>query len=247
MTPQEVVKVTDAQYLALKDMHNGIVPYDFEKIGYDESAYGYTVSDGLMLGKYASPSLNDGYHSWDVLAHESGHNFFGGTSSFYYTLAVPYPFLQESLAVLSASYTENYILKNNLSLGINADTLADTIYVFKDEDGYQEDRYNQYVSEGMKFNLSDVLTSQALDWKMIQYGNLYGFENYKKLSKIFESDNANKFTFQNDGVSAEEQSTFIIAVLGYSFNKDFRTDFKKLNFPINDSLYNQVLESFHNI
>jgi hypothetical protein len=247
LIPEEVVKVTDAQYLALKDMHNGIVPYTFERIQYEESAYGYTLSDGLKLGKYASPSFNNGHHSWDVMAHEQGHNFFGGTSSFYYALATPYPFLQESLAVLSASYAENYILENNLSLGISARALADIIFVFNEEDSYQEGRYNNYTLAGSKFNISDTLTSQALDWKMIQYGKLYGFENYKKLSKIFESENTNKFTFQNDGVSAEEQSTFIVAILGYSFNKDFRTDFKKLNFPINDSLYNQVLESFHNI
>jgi hypothetical protein len=238
LTPAEVVKATDAQYLALRYMHNGIKPYDFERIEYQEDVYGMTMPNGLKLGKYASPSMNNGHHSWDVMAHEQGHNFFGGTSGFYSQLATPYPFLQESLAVLSASYSYNYI-KNN-SLGLSPNTLADMNFVFTDEDKYQKSMYEQYIANGKRFNISDVLTSQALDWQMITYGNLYGWNNYKKLAKMFEDNIAGNFTFYKDGASDIEQSTYIIAILGVSFNKDFRSDFKNLSFPVNETLYSQI-------
>ncbi len=53
---------------------------------------------------------------------------------------------------------------------------------------------------------------------------------------------ANYFTFQLDGVSDVEQSTYIIASLSASFQRDFRQDFISLNFPIDEVLYTQVYD-----
>jgi hypothetical protein len=82
---------------------------------------------------------------------------------------------------------------------------------------------------------------------MIQYGKMYGFENYKKLSKIFEDSNSKKFSFQLDGVSPGEQSTFIVAALGVSFGKDFRQEFANLSFPINNSMYDEIYPILNSI
>jgi len=245
ISKEQVVKVTDAQYLALKDMHNGIKPYNFTKIEYQSDVYGMTTPYGIKLGDSAFPSLNNGNYRWEVMAHEQGHNFFGGTSQFYYQLATPHPFLQESLAVLSAFYSYHFILDNATRFNISQQTRDSLNFDFSNGRNYQNDRYALYVLSGKKFNISDILTSQALDWKMIQYGENYGWGNYKTFTKVFEDNISKKFSFQNDGVSPEEQSTYIIAALGFAFNKDFRADFKELNFPINESFYTTLLDIFN--
>jgi hypothetical protein len=238
----DVLHGTDMQYLSLKDMHNGLTPYDFTKIEYEEDVNGATTPTGIKLGKYTSPSLNNGHYSWAVMAHEQGHNFFGGTSSFYNTVAAGQPFLQESLAVLSAQYSQNYIISSN-STQLTSQVLADMSYAFAVERKYQEDMYNRYVNDGRKFSISDVLTSQALDYKMIKYAETYGWDKIKTLSKAFEQSNESKFTFQKDGVTAEEQSTYIVAALSVSFGKDLRSDFINLNFPINNNLYDIIIQN----
>ncbi len=143
---EDVVNVTDAQYLSLLQMHNGIHPYDFCIIEYDPDVYGGTTPTGLKLGDAAFPSENNGNHRWEVMAHEQGHNFFGGTSAFYGSLAFPYPFLQESLAVLSAFYTYHIIIEDNETYNFSVDVTNSLNYDFGNGRNYQENMYNQYIN-----------------------------------------------------------------------------------------------------
>src|SRR3989338_2940129 len=237
---KQIVKTTDAQYTALKEMHSGVSPYASTKIIYDVTAYGHTTADGIALGDSAFPGLNDRHPLWEVIAHENGHNFFGGTSAFYGTLAFGHPFLQESLAVMSAFYTYYAILADPSEFGIDAQTVASLTYDFGNGRNYQEAQYKLYVSRGASFDIDDVLTSQALDYKMILYGETYGWNKYIKFSKAFEDGIAPQFTFQDDGVSATEQSTYVVAALHAAFGKDFRKEFAALNFPVDKALYREI-------
>ena len=79
---KQILAVTDAQFLSLKKMHNGLTPYSLTKIEYNSIAYGMTTPEGIVLGDSAFPSLNGGNPRWEVMSHEQGHNFFGGTSAF---------------------------------------------------------------------------------------------------------------------------------------------------------------------
>ena len=226
-------------------MHNGISPYGFCRVEYDPEVYGCTMPDGVKLGDYAFPSLNNGHHRWEVMAHEQGHNFFGGTSWFYYTMAAPYPFLQESLAVLSAFYTYHDILENAVAYGIDDDSIDSLVFDFTNGRSYQENMYNKYVSQGKNFDIEDLLTSQALDFKMITYGEQYGWHNFEDLTKAFENELSTQFSFLDDGASAIEQSTYIVAGLNVAFQLDFTQEFIELDFPVDTSLleeFTAVLE-----
>jgi len=238
----QILKVTDAQYLSLRSMHNGLAPYTFTRIEYDKPVYGVTTPTGIKVGDAAFPKLNGSHPRWEVMAHEGGHNFFGGTSSFYSTLATPYPFLQESFAVLSAFYTYHTIVQNQAQYGLTDATIKSLRYDFKNGRAYQKQQYNLYISNGKHFDIKDVLTSQALDYKMVMLGEQYGWRNYKKFTKAFDPDIEPSFTFQKDGVSDIEQSTYVIAALSVAFRRDFRKDFKELNFPVDETLYADVLQ-----
>jgi prepilin-type N-terminal cleavage/methylation domain-containing protein len=246
VSKEQMIKVTDAQYQSLKKMHNGIAPYIFSRIEYDPPVYGSTIPNGIKLGDAAFPALNNGHPRWAVMAHEQGHNFFGGTSIWYNTIAVPGPFLQESLAVLSAFFTYHNILENQQAFGIDGKTIESLNYDFANDRNYQKQQYELYISQGKRFDDQDVLTSQALDYKMIIYGETYGWQNYTKLAKAFENGIANQFTFQNEGVSVMERSTYIVAALGAAFNRDFREDFRNLNFPIVEPLYADIYSKIKN-
>lgn len=240
VTDRQILAVTDAQYQSLKKMHNGLTPYILTKIEYNPVVYGQTSPEGIVLGDAAFPSLNGGDPRWEVIAHEQGHNFFGGTSAFYYLLASPGPFLQESFAVLSAFYTYHDILGNAQKYGINESALNSLQSDFKNGRDHQKQQHEAYIKGGSVFDINDVLTSQVLDYVMILKGEQYGWSNYERFTRAFDDQIAALFNFQNDGVSDIEKSTYTIAALGVAFNNDFRKEFISLNFPIDRSLYKEV-------
>ena len=237
---KQILAVTDAQYQSLKKMHNGATPYLITKIEYDPVVYGMTSPEGIVHGDSAFPSLNGGDPRWEVMAHEQGHNFFGGTSAFYYLIAFPGPFLQESFAVLSAFYTYYDIVENAKTYGINESALNSQRSDFMAGRDYQKQQYEAYIKGGAVFDIDNVLTSQVLDYVMILKGEQYGWGKYERFSRAFDDQIASQFTFQNDGVSGIEKSTYVIAALNAAFNNDFQKEFIGLNFPIDKSLYNEV-------
>jgi hypothetical protein len=110
----------------------------------------------------------------------------------------------------------------------------------------QHSKYSEYIDGGKDFSVEDVLTSQALSYKMIEFGEQYGWHHFEELSKAFEDDISGRFTFHRDGVSDVEQSTYVVAALGVAFQQDFRQDFADLNFPIDDTLYQQIFPEIEN-
>jgi hypothetical protein len=241
VSQDEVAKVIDAQWQALVDLHNGIRPYDTVKVEYNAVVYGCTTAEGLLLGDSACPRRNKGHPRWEVMAHEQGHNFFGGTSSFYGRLAFPHPFLQESLAVLSAFYCYHWTLEHRQELQLSDNAIKSMEFDYTNGRRYQEQCYKRYIKEGRRFRVDAVLPSQALDFKMITYGEQWGWDRFRRVAAAFEKAMEDKVTFEDDGVTPEEQSTYIIAALSVAFGMDLRKDFRALNFPIDDTLFDTLV------
>ena len=247
LAPEDVVKVTDRIYLLEKELAGGDVPFSFAKGEYKEDVYGCTSPGGFVLGEAASPANNKGQHSWDVIAHEIGHSLWW-CSDFFCTLAIPRPFLQESTAVLTAQYIYERIKQdpNNFNLPQEAIASLDAVYI--EEREFQRSRYEEYVNLGKPHSHDDyesgssdaILTSQALNYKWFLIGDEYGWEIFQRFYKGFSTDLKSDFTFWQDGVSDIEETTYMIAALDVAFNQDFRQEFRDLNFPIDDDLYNEI-------
>jgi hypothetical protein len=220
ISTEQVEKIVLFQHSALKEAHNGIQPYDKLVVEYKPEVYGSTLSYGIALGDSAKASLNNNHPRWEVTGHEQGHNFFGGTSSFYYELVKGTPFLQEALAVTSSVYTYHWI-KDNVTNSITQETLDSLDYVMKNEISYQITAYTEYKKNKV-FNISDVLTSQALDGLMIELFNEVGWDKFKLVTKSFVN--------RTDIVT--DQVTYICASL--SQIKDMRDIFKELFFPVDN-------------
>jgi hypothetical protein len=71
-------------------------------------------------------------------------------------------------------------------------------------------------------------------------GDEFGWDKFPKFYNGFSNDLNDKFTFWQDGVSDTEETTYMIAALNAAFDRDFRQDFKDLNFPIDDTLYDEI-------
>ena len=245
LAPEDVVKVTDRIYLLEKELASGDVPFSFAKGEYKEDVYGCASLEGFVLGEYASPANNKGHHSWDVIAHEIGHSFWWW-SNFFYTLAVPGPFLQESTAVLTAQYVYERIKQEPNNFNLPQDAIASLDAVYTEEREYQRGRYEEYINLGKPYSQDEsspnyaILTSQALNYKWFLIGDEYGWEKFQRFYKGFSTDLKDDFTFWQDGVSDIEETTYMIAALNVAFNQDFRQEFRDLNFPINDDLYNEI-------
>ncbi|MFA5992581.1 MAG: hypothetical protein WC796_02670 [Candidatus Pacearchaeota archaeon] len=252
LSSNEVVQVTDVIYSLEGELTNGIYPTysgpinqpDFQKIEYQFDAYG---SSGfpMHLGDYASPLNNGGDHSWDVIAHEMSHNFWND-NNFFYTLAVPGPFLQESTSVLTAQYVYERIKQDSNHFSLSKNKVDSLDRVFISEKAYQKSRYDEYIRLGKPYSQDEsgpnyaILTSQAFDYKMFLIGDQYGWDKFPRFYKGFSNELKSQFSFWQDGVSDIEETTYTIAALNVAFNQDFRQEFKNLNFPINDTLYNQI-------
>lgn len=241
VSPEDLAQVADAQYLSLRKLHNGAAPYPYFSVEYEPAAYGMTMPGGFKLGDAAFPSANDGDPRWEVMGHEQGHNFFGGTSPFYIAVAAPHPFLQESLAVLSAFYVYHDLARNSREYGLSGAALASLDRDFARGRDYQRAMFERYLSQGRNFDVTDVLTSQALDYRMIELGERHGWAPFRGLARAFAADLSGRFPFLEDGASPAEQSTYVVAALSAAFELDLREDFRELAFPIDDRLFYSVI------
>ena len=92
------------------------------------------------------------------------------------------------------------------------------------------------MDQGREFDIHDILASQALDFKMITYGEEYGWDKFQRLTKAFE-DYGVQLHHDPEGVTPVDQSTFIVAALSVAFGRDFRQEFLDLSFPIDRDRY----------
>ena len=220
----QVQNVILAQHAALKNMHNNLEPYGYPVVVYNPEVYGATLSNGIQLGDAIRADKNDGHLCWNVMAHEQGHNFFGGTSQFYYNMVNRTTFLQEALAVLSAIYTYKWF-RTNPNINITNETRLSVYHMMEKEIAYQKSQAELYKLKNKPFNLYDVVPSQALDYFMIEFFDKHGWDKCKILTKCF----------QNRALIVDDQCTYICVVL--SQIQDVRQDFLNLNFPVDEGKF----------
>jgi hypothetical protein len=259
ISPQNVVKILDQAYLLEGVLNNEAYPTvsgpisspNSLQFAYDPNVYG-TNGFPMKLGYSAAPAQNSGDHSWDIMFHEMAHNFWNA-NQFFYTIAAPGPFLQESTSVLAAEFIYQKFKSNPGAYGISADELDSLTRVFEAERNYQESRYNEYVSNGMPYSQDEsgpnnaILTSQAFNYEMFLIGDEFGWDNFVNFNAAFTKIDQNQFAFWQDGVLDIEETTYSIAALNYAFGQDFRQRFRNLNFPIDENYYNQIFPILNNV
>ena len=62
-----------------------------------------------------------------------------------------------------------------------------------------------------------------------------------RLLQVFNEDLANRYDQRNDSYEAEAfRSTLMVAALSYAFDMDLREECRSLNFPVDDTTYDEL-------
>lgn len=90
----------------------------------------------------------------------------------------------------------------------------------------------------------------TLGYKFLEYGNTLktGYRIptqrlMKFIQNVFDADTRNKFAQStNSDIASKFRATLMVAAISAAYGKDFREDFKNLNFPIDDDIYQQLTQ-----
>jgi hypothetical protein len=165
-------------------------------------------------------------------------------------------FLDEHQAEINPEYVYQIIKKDPLSYNINSDILIGIKKRNENNRAIQENSYNQYVSDGKPFWIyqSDVqkatITGQALSHVIFSLVDESNEEGIKRFNRALKNDALQAAGFGKSlslVPTQEELANYVTAAHSLAFGKDLREDFKeKLNFPIDDNLYNNYYNILSN-
>ncbi|MGD0221308.1 MAG: choice-of-anchor D domain-containing protein [Terriglobia bacterium] len=118
--------------------------------------------------------------------------------------------------------------------------------------------YNNYVSAGAPFSSWNPYnggpdptlgTISTLAWKFIEHAEQQGkgfqapAQRMMQLLQLFDSSMLASYApTENTEAAATFRSTLMVAALSYAFSQDLRSEFTSLNFPIDDSTFEQLYE-----
>jgi hypothetical protein len=213
----------------------------------------FVAGDGYLRGTI-------GYSS---LFHEMGHNFTLNTpASFYYGGKIDgyaNAIYSESMAQIlqhAAGYEivnnyETYGLSDDLAIEIRED-VSRTFRLVRDF-------YDEYLSTGKPFSSwnddstpedETLPTFMTIAYKFCEHAENSGpgyREPLKRMMTLlqgFNPDWANQYDQSNNSTEGETfRATLMVAALSYAFSTDLREEFRDLNFPVSDQIYEELYNS----
>ena len=197
---------------------------------------------------------------WSSAFHEMGHNFtLNMPASFYYGGNIDgnaNAIFSESMAQVFQHATAYEMLNNTLN-GLGDDLAAEIAQSSYSSAQLVRDSYDRYVTSGMPFsswNNPSTPSDETFDTFMtIAYKFLAHAENdgmgYRDplrrmvaLLQLFDPSLAAQYDRLNNTPSgATFRSTLMVAALSYAFSSDLRAEMRALNFPVDDSIYNDLV------
>jgi len=217
----------------------------------------FTIPPSFAVNKNTFITEND----WSSLFHEMGHNYtlnfpstyrFGGKVD-----GAGNAIYSETMAQIFQHATAYEIINRAKEFGIPDDIKMDIELSAVKTMEYLKSCYDNYVSGGMKFSTFNdpstpedetFLTFMTAAYKFLEHvekaGNGYRMP-VKRLMEFFSSFNPDiekKYDSNNGSITAQTfRATYIIAGFSYALKEDLRDEFKKLNFPIDDKEFSELL------
>ena len=197
---------------------------------------------------------------WTSFMHEMGHNvtlnspadyFYGGkidgnaNAIFSETMA---QIFQHSTAYYLLNHYQDYGLSDDLAIDIEQSALASMRIV--------RNLYEDYLIIGKNFaSWNDpstpgdetLLTFMTIAYKYFEHaehsdkGYAEPLKRMMTLLQTFDADMRVQYDQSHDTADADTfRATLMVAALSYAFETDLREEFRELNFPINDELFNDL-------
>ncbi len=191
---------------------------------------------------------------WGILFHELGHNSTHnswnefGTGGVHLALTGgDVPLYQEGNATLIGLYTMQKITATGY--GLNAPTLDGMRKIFQNDTQLYTTRLKDYEQSGAVFTENGsppAMTADALDGIYISFANesSYKWEWVPRFMKAFQWHSDIDRLVLSGGVTAKERATFHAAASTVATGIEIKARFQRWNFPIDDTLYAQLIPIF---
>jgi hypothetical protein len=195
--------------------------------------------------------------------HEMGHNVSLNSPAGYYSGrwigGNANAIYSESMAQIFAHATAYHLLNRYQGYGISDSLAADIEYSVLSSMRTVRRFYEEYLSTGRPFaSWNDpstpvdetISTFMTIAYKFFEHveldssGCIIPLKRMMALLQTFNEDMKVSYNPQNNTTEAETfRSTLMVAALSYAFQMDLREEFRELNFPIDDAVYNELYYS----
>jgi hypothetical protein len=214
---------------------------------------GFGVGDVLM-------NISLDYSS---LFHEMGHNTtFNTPSDFYFGGNIDgnaYAIYAESLAQIFQHSTGYEIVNNYDHYGLSEDLMIEIKQEVVRTIKFVRGKYDQYLNDGKPFaswndpatpENETFLTFMTIAYKFCEHAENSGLgyrlptKRMMTLLQGFCPDWADRYDRLNNTSEADTfRSTLMVTALSYAFSTDLRNEFRDLNFPVDDQIYEELYNS----
>jgi hypothetical protein len=232
----------------------------------------YMLRDSAFNGAYSlwftdpvSFGVGDVFIKGDIdfqsLFHEMGHNFTLNTpANYYYGGKIDgnaNAIYSETMAQIF-SHSAGYVLLNNYQYyGLNPDLAFKLKELFINSVKLLRTCYDKYNIDKKFYSWNDPLTEidetfltfMTIAYKFIEHAenNGQGYEiplkNMMSFLQKFNPDSFASWDQQNNTQKADTfRASYMITALSTAFHEDLRNEFKSLNFPISNKLFDQIIK-----
>jgi len=197
----------------------------------------------LVMGDSAMP--RNGIPQLGIVFHEMGHGFHGHPAVFN-RFGVPGAFYQETMAEWMKQFVYETIL-SEFTDQISIKAVEAVEAMRKESLEYHRFEYDRYIDAGCVFDYYQTGGgSHPLVHLIYGYSQLHGWHRIRRFLDHFQYDHIPDYSLLfavHGGIEPiENRVTMMAAALSSTFHLDVRPDFLRLNFPLNDPLYDELTE-----
>lgn len=198
---------------------------------------------------------------YSTLMHEMGHNFtLNSPADYYYGGKIDgwaNTIYSESMAQIFQHATTYEIINNAEFYGFGEDIIFGIKQSAISSIQLVRSSYEDYVNSGAHFYSwnnpntpqdETFSTFMTIAYKFFEQAENSGkgyrlpLKRMMKLLQLFNEDLKNRYDRQHNNPAADTfRATLMVSALSYGFSTDLRPDFEALNFPIDDTTYNELI------
>jgi hypothetical protein len=252
-----------------KDMANDdvfLINDKFQQVMLRDSSFGgaYSIWYSSPIAFGAGDSFLKGTIGFSSLFHEMGHNMtLNSPAKYIYGGKIDgdaNAIFSESMAQIFQHTAGFHIINNYLSYGLSNDlVMFDIKNSVVSSISIVRSSYERYLKNGKEFaswNDSSTSVDETFDTFMtIAYkffeqaentggGYTTSLKRMMRLLQAFDSSWQQRYDPLNNTAAADTfRATLMATAVSYAFAKDLRSDFRDLNFPISDQIYDELYDS----
>ncbi|RLF52160.1 MAG: hypothetical protein DRN24_03715 [Thermoplasmata archaeon] len=198
---------------------------------------------------------------WSSLFHEMGHDVtLNSPANYFYGGKIDgnaNAIFSESMAQIFQHSTAYEIINNAKVYGLSEDLVFEIKQSAISSIMMVKNAYEEYINSGMVFSSwNDPVTERdetfntfmTLAYKFFEHAEKSGLGYRMPLKRMMmllqtfcEEDKERYSQFENSPEAENFRATLMVTALSFAFEEDLREEFKRLNFPVDDKIYDELI------